>query len=120
MLRKLAGLMVAGVLIVGCSDSPPAPRTNTVRSDTPASEASSGSFALADFVVGEAIRYENLVIFPVSSRAAKTEDRYITLDEGMKAGTVEIRELAATYERPDNAEGSAEEAPTSALDGNNG
>jgi hypothetical protein len=98
MSRKLAGLMVAGVLIVGCSESPPVPRNTTVRSNTTATPASSGSFALADFVVGEPIRYENLSIFPVTSRAAKTEDRYITLDEGLKAGTVEIRELAATYE----------------------
>jgi hypothetical protein len=98
MSRKLAGLMVAGVLIVGCSESPPVPRNNTVRSDTTASPATSGSFALADFVVGDPIRYENLSIFPVVSRVAKTEDRYITLDEGLKAGTVEIRELAATYE----------------------
>ncbi|MDB5348620.1 MAG: hypothetical protein JWP89_6997 [Schlesneria sp.] len=99
MSRKLAGLMVAGVLIVGCSESPPVPRNNSVKSDTTTSPASSGTFALQDFVVGDAIRYENLTIFPVSSRAAKTEDRYITLDEGLKAGTVEIRELAATYER---------------------
>lgn len=98
MSRKLAGLVVAGVLIVGCSESPPVPRNNLVRSDTTVSQVSSGSFALADFVVGDPIRYENLAIFPVTSRVAKTEDRYITLDEGLKAGTVEIRELAATYE----------------------
>lgn len=98
MSRKLAGLMVAGVLVVGCSESPPVPRNNSVRPNTTVSAAPTGSFALEDFVVGEPIRFENLSIFPVTSRVAKTEDRYITLDEGLRAGTVEIRELAATYE----------------------
>ncbi len=113
MSRKLAGLMVAGVLIVGCSESPPVPRNNTVRSDTTASPAPSGSFALEDFVVGDPIRYDNLSIFPVSSRVAKTEDRYITLDEGLKAGTVEIRELAATYEGQNDPGADAVNADTS-------
>jgi hypothetical protein len=49
----------------------------------------------SDFVVGSPIRYANLTVFPVSSVAARMQDRFLTLDEGLKAGMVEITELAA-------------------------
>jgi len=116
MSRKLAGLMVAGVLIVGCSESPPTRQAAPARSETAAVAASTGTFALEDFMIGEPIQHQNLTIFPVISRVAKTEDRYITLDEGLKAGTVEIREIAATYEQPrgsgqEDAESSAATVP---------
>ena len=45
-----------------------------------------------DLVIGEPIRHGNLTIFPISSRAPRTESRFITLDEGLKAGTVKIME----------------------------
>ena len=106
-------LTVASALIVGCSESPPAPRSSSARTDTVAIPAAAGSFVEEELVVRDPIRYENLVIFPVTSRIAKTEDHYITLDEGLKAGTVEIREIAATYESaPDSEKG--ETAPADA------
>ena len=48
-----------------------------------------------EWVVGEAIIHGNLSIFPVSSRTPKEEDRFLTLAEGLKAGTVEVSELGA-------------------------
>src|SRR5205807_5295200 len=48
--------------------------------------------AYGDYVIGEPLRYENLTIFPVASATPRTDDRFVTLDEGLKAGTVEIRE----------------------------
>jgi hypothetical protein len=45
--------------------------------------------------VGEPIRCKNLQIFPVSSTVPKNEDRFITLDEGLAAGTVEVFEVGA-------------------------
>ena len=42
------------------------------------------------FFIGEAISHENLTIFPISSKTPKNEDRFITLDEGLAAGTVKI------------------------------
>lgn len=113
MSRKLTGLMVASALIVGCSESPPAPRSTSVRTDNAVVPAAAGSFAEEELVVRDPVRYENLVIFPVTSRIAKTEDHYITLDEGLKAGTVEIREIAATYEPVPNSE-KGESAPADA------
>lgn len=49
-----------------------------------------------DLVVGEPIVFRNLSIFPVTSRKPRNEDRFTTLDEGLRAGTVEIVELGAT------------------------
>lgn len=106
-------LMVASALIVGCSESPPAPQSSSVRTDTAAVPAAARSFAEEELVVRDPIRYENLAIFPVTSRIAKTEDHYITLDEGLKAGTVEIREIAAMYDPAPNSE-KGETAPADA------
>jgi hypothetical protein len=52
----------------------------------------------SEFVVGEPIRHANLTIFPITSRTPRNIDRFITLDEGLKAGTVEVLELAAETE----------------------
>jgi hypothetical protein len=46
---------------------------------------------VGDWLVGKPLRHANLTIFPVSSRVPKNEDRFITLDAGLKAGTVEVR-----------------------------
>jgi hypothetical protein len=48
-----------------------------------------------DLSVGEPIRYENLTIFPITSHTLRDTDRFITLDEGLKAGTVEVLEVGA-------------------------
>src|SRR5207244_6984980 len=48
-----------------------------------------------DLVIGEPIVFRNLTIFPVSSKTPRDEDRFITLDEGLSAGTVEILETGA-------------------------
>jgi ARG and Rhodanese-Phosphatase-superfamily-associated Protein domain len=50
---------------------------------------------LGDLVIGEPLVWENLTIFPVSSKSPRQSDRFITLDEGLKAGTVEILEKGA-------------------------
>lgn len=49
----------------------------------------------AEFVVGTPLVYRNLTIFPVSSKTAKNQDRFITLDEALKTGTVQIQEKSA-------------------------
>ncbi len=43
-------------------------------------------------IVGEGITYKNLTIFPVSSKIARNSDVFITLDEGLKSGKVEVLE----------------------------
>ena len=51
----------------------------------------------AELVVGQPIQHGNLTIFPLSSRTAKTENRFITLDEGLKAGTVRVMEIGSEH-----------------------
>ena len=58
--------------------------------------------AVADLSIGEPIVFENLTIFPVSSLTPRLSDRFITLDEGLRAGTVEIVERGATADRRAN------------------
>jgi hypothetical protein len=48
-----------------------------------------------DLIVGEPIRSGNLTIFPISSRQPRNDDPYITLDEGLRAKTVEVLEVGA-------------------------
>lgn len=50
---------------------------------------------LADLVIGEPIRFKNLTIFPVASKEPNNDDLYITLDEGLKAGTVQVFEVGS-------------------------
>ena len=51
-----------------------------------------------NFVISEPVRHRNLQIFPVCSKAPKTADRFITLDEGLRSGTVEIIEVGGSFE----------------------
>jgi hypothetical protein len=48
-----------------------------------------------DFVIGAPVRYKNLTVFLVSSKAPRNEDRYLTLDEGLKAGKVHVFEVGS-------------------------
>ncbi|MFQ5818224.1 MAG: ARPP-1 family domain-containing protein [Terriglobia bacterium] len=45
--------------------------------------------------VHEPIVHSNLALFPVTSAAAHSSAAYITLDDGLRAGEVEVRELGA-------------------------
>jgi len=56
--------------------------------------ASTGSLP-GDLAIGEPIVHVNLTVFPVFSRTPRTEDRFITLDEGLASGKVEILEKGA-------------------------
>lgn len=97
MSRAFAGwCLVGGLVLTGCgrtvvdSKSPPAVTTSAATAAT--------NLSVDDFVIGEPLRFENLTIFPVSSRVRKSDDRFITLDEGLKAGTVEIREVGGAFD----------------------
>lgn len=56
--------------------------------------------ASAELLVGPAVEFKNLTVFPVLSKVAKNDDAYITLDEGLKAGTVVIAEVGAPIAAP--------------------
>jgi hypothetical protein len=67
-----------------------------VSSDRSNSASPVSSEAL-DALVGEPLHYGNLTVFPVQARSARTADRFITLEEGLRAGTVEIRETGMPH-----------------------
>jgi len=51
---------------------------------------------VGDWIIGPPIRHANLTVFPISSRTPRTEDRFITLDAGLRAGSVDVMEVGAT------------------------
>src|SRR5262245_39535531 len=62
------------------------------KSDEASQESNAGALG---YVLGPGYRYRNLTIFPLMSTAALAEDelRVITLDEGLRAGTVTVHEI---------------------------
>jgi hypothetical protein len=52
-----------------------------------------------DYIIGNPVSHENLTVFPISSKAARNNDRYLTLDEGLAAGTVKVLEVGAERAR---------------------
>jgi hypothetical protein len=72
------------VFVAGCGK----PASNRVAN-------SGGAVDLDHLAIGEPIRHDNLTIFPVISKTPRSENPFITLDEGLAAGTVEIRELGS-------------------------
>lgn len=48
-----------------------------------------------EFVVAEPVGHLNLAIFPIVSAIPVEHDRFVTLDEGFKAGTVQVFEVGA-------------------------
>lgn len=121
MSRLRSGLLSIGLMTLGCSQSAPtaapSPLMTSPAGAAPA-KATAAIPAVGDHTIGEPVRFQNLTIFPVSSRVPKTDDRFVTLDEGLKAGTVEILEAGAALaqsEGPDRELQSPEDAAPSAL-----
>jgi hypothetical protein len=53
-----------------------------------------------EYRIGPPIRHKNLTILPVLSKTEQNADRYTTLDEGLRAHTVEVIELGANQDNP--------------------
>lgn len=108
MSRLRAGLLTIGLVTLGCGQAaptttvPPAATSSTVAAPP---QVVAATLAVSDYVIGEPVRFQNLTIFPVSSRGPKTDDRFVTLDEGLKAGTVEILEAGAALTQSEAASG---------------
>jgi hypothetical protein len=97
-MSRLACLVaVASLALSACSRSVP------VSESRPAGGTESGAAPAAavaeaptgEYVLGAPISHENLTIFPVISMTPRLEDRFVTLEEGLKDGTVEIVEMGA-------------------------
>src|SRR5688572_24865146 len=77
------------VLMAGCGRARP-PKPSVGSSSQPPEH-----FVVGELNVGPPVTHANMTVFPVLSKRALDTDRFITLDEGLKSGTVEIRELGA-------------------------
>jgi hypothetical protein len=96
MSRRLLSVALICLVFSACNRSAPVPAVPgngaTVEAAA-ANEASSLESAGGEYTVADPIRHANLTIFPILSNTPRLEDPFITLDEGLKAGTVEIREI---------------------------
>ena len=105
MWRYIVLVCVLGSTLWGCSQSSDEQAAKSgSAADSEESETSYG-----DFAIGEPVAHENLTIFPIASKAPKNEDRFITLDEGLAAGTVKIIEVGATEAQNESAGESADD-----------
>lgn len=80
---KYATLSCAIMLLAACGDSEPA----AVSTPPPPPPASAG-----DLVVDAPVSHENLSIYLIRRPGAAASADYLTLDEGLKAGTVKVTE----------------------------
>ena len=98
--------VVAGVQFGSSQET----RTRNGVEAKPSAKPASGS---GGFMVGTPVRYKNLTIFPVLSKAELNSDRFITLDEGLRAHSVEVLEMGAATEssRPSHSRGSNRPQP---------
>ena len=103
------------LVLSACGQTEPAePKEAPGRAPRPANAVAESPIAtgvtvdIGELKVGAPLQHGNLTVFPVISRTPQNADPYITLDEGLKAGTVEIRELGAADAERDvaNAESS--------------
>lgn len=98
---KAPVVFVAGVLLAGiglaCSWSSPVLCASPISAQTSRAIAikSPGSPLRADWRVGPPIAFERLTIFPVISDQPSARAEFITLDQGLRSGTVVITERGA-------------------------
>src|SRR5262249_38844150 len=111
MTRQRCLVAVACVVLSACNRSAPAPQSQPLSRqavETVDAPDEVPPDAVADYVVIEPIQHQNLTIFPVLSKTPQIEDPFITLDEGLRAGTVEIREVGARVSSAQRRRGGAQ------------
>src|SRR3990170_5108474 len=92
MRRLVLAVVVVGICAGGCSRSSTEPVTG---GGSPDAALEIVGTPYNDLVIGTPVSHANLTILPISSTTPKNDDRFITLDEGLAAGTVKIIEVGA-------------------------
>jgi hypothetical protein len=92
LLLPLAGCQEAIGPTAGPADGGPSPAP-AVGEDTVALAG-----ALAAYEIGSPIVHGNLAVFPVIAREERSDDRFTTLDEGLRDGTVKVFETGAAQD----------------------
>jgi len=100
-------VLVVCLTVAACTQSAPETQVKSEGSGVPAASTPSEAADLGDFVVGDPLRIRNLTVFPISSKTLRDADRFITLEEGIRSGKVEIFEVGAQpRSQTDDARGS--------------
>jgi hypothetical protein len=98
-MRQFLWLPLPLVVFMGCHRSqPPVPvatDSSAGIAEAPPELVEQPATRSGDLVIADPVRHENLVVFPVLSDTTRDDDRFTTLDEGLKAGTVEVSEVGA-------------------------
>jgi hypothetical protein len=116
MRRSLLACAVIWFSVAGCHKPAPLPSTSRIIAPAAGSAVRIEGESFGDFIIAAPVRHKNLTIFPICSKELKNIDRYITLDEGIAAGTVRIVETGAGQatageEDPFGCEDSADNPP---------
>lgn len=86
-------LWVIGMAAVGVCDACVAGEARPAASVK--SAGGNQEIAIGEFRILWPVQVRNLAIFPIVSKSPKNEDRYMTLEEGLKAGKVQVYEVGA-------------------------
>ncbi len=86
-----------------------APRRQAQPAATPAAPAKEAR--VGDFIIAEPVLHDNLTVFPVLSVSPKNDDRFITLEEGLKSGKVLVYEVGANPAAVQDQAPTANQAP---------
>lgn len=103
MRRFLTSMLLACLMAGGCSWSVTTDDLASVSDQAPEASGPTKGAQADEFIIGEPIGHKNLTVFPVTTKTARAEDRFLTLDEGLKAGTVEVFEVGAEIAGPRTA-----------------
>jgi hypothetical protein len=118
MVGRLLLASLVCVVLSACGRSAAIPELQQSSAE-PAAAATIESAPIAlvdDFVISTPVQHGNLTIFPVLSKSIRAEDRFITLNEGLKAGTVEILEMGVRPNAVRQSEGASQAAPIASED----
>ncbi len=96
-MQRLVALVLAACTLAGIVGQSAVAQDRSLKrqQSRKAKAAQPAEAGFGDFIVGDPVRCQNLTVFPVTSKVPKNEDRYLTLDEGLKSGEVQIFEVGA-------------------------
>jgi hypothetical protein len=95
LLASILGLFASAYVLSFVQADPPSKSSLPGPASKAASQPGDGNY-----IIGAPIRHKNLTIFPVLSKTEQNADRYVTLDEGLRAHTVEVIEVGANQDHP--------------------
>jgi hypothetical protein len=96
LLASITGLFASAYVLSFVQADPPSKSSPPGAATSQASPQPAGSA----YIIGAPIRHKNLTIFPVLSKTEQNADRYVTLDEGLRAHTIEVIEIGANRDQP--------------------